>query len=334
MTAQTPCTILWVLGLSAGEQRLVQETAGGGYFCRSLDGLHARELAAILERGEADDPLLLWLGSRAWLELRREQPEIMQSMELVPSVLVLECGSEREVLEQALDAHFQQVLRAPLDRPQVFDALSRAREARNMYLDMTRMAREIMMNRELLERKSDVCSFLFRSFAGIGGAGDARALLAECGRAMGEVFAVHGLHAVWWGSGPAPVYIVGAEPNAPAAETWVRFLRDRTSDAVAGNSAPDGGGAVLYAGGGGEGPETGQVIMLTLDIHGVRHGVLALHVREPLLPGRDMAQALDAVRHYVALTLWERGTDRKFFAGSEAWPKAGGQAGKPQSAVR
>lgn len=320
MTSQPVDAILWFLGLSPEDRRLVREAAGDGYDCRALDDLDSEELASILKRGDADDPLLLWLDGRTWLTLRRERPDILQHIELVPSVLVLDAHCPRESLELAVDAHFQQVIRRPLERAQVFDALSRAREGHNMFMDMTRMAREIMMGRELLERKADVCSFLFQTFAGISHAPDARALLTECGRAMRTAFPLDGLHAVWWGGGQN-VFMLEAPAGGAHAEAWSAFLRKQAFLSEAQTWLTDGAAdIVLYGEKQGGLPEPGKILMLPLDIRGKQYGALALHLPQSLLSGRDMALALDAVRRYLALALWERNGDREFFAAAPATP--------------
>lgn len=313
MIVQNP--VLWFLGLGPEDRRMVRETAGDGYDCRVLDDPDAPELASLLDRGDADDPLLLWLDGNTWCRLRRERPDVVEALQLVPTVLVLAANAGRELLEEALESHVQQVVRSPLDRPQVFDALSRAREARNMYQDMTRMAREIMMGRELLERKSEVCTFLFQAFAGLSNAADARDLMEGCGRAMREALVLRGLHAVWWGNGERDTYLLDTPRESPEAESWRAFLRER-----AGRNADDRASLCVYSGRVGAAPETDSVFLLPLDVRGRRCGVLALDLGRPLLPGRDLALALDAVRRHLALVLWERGGDEEFFAGSPDIP--------------
>ncbi len=309
VTAQSP--LLWLLGLAPEDRRVVRETAGDGYQCRLLDDMDASALASALEQD--DDPLLLWLGSGVWRTLRREHPGVADLLQLVPAVLVLEADADRPLLEQALEGHFQQVARFPLDRKQVFEALSRAREARNMYQDMARMAREIMMERELLERKSEVCAFLFQAFAGLDGAADARELMACCRQAMKEAFPVKGVRALWWGSGGRAAYLLDASDGSAEAEAWRAFLRERTGMDGAGD-----GEALVGRDNGKKAPEPERTLLLPLEIRKRRCGILALDLERPLLPGRDLALALDAVRKHLAFILWERGGDEEFFAASSS----------------
>ncbi len=310
MIAQSP--LLWLLGLAPEDRRVVLEAASDGYQCRLLDDADASALASMLEQG--DDPLLLWMGSGVWRTLRGERSDVADLLQLVPTVLVLEANADRPLLEQALEGHFQQVARFPLDRKQVFEALSRAREARNMYQDMARMTREIMMERELLERKSEVCAFLFQAFAELGEAADARELMTCCCRAMKEAFPVKGVHALWWGSG-GQTYLLDAPEGTAEAEAWHAFLRERTG--------VDGGGdgkILAGCGGGRKTPGSERALLLPLEIRERRCGVLALDLERPLLPGRDMALALDAVRKHLALILWERGGDGELFAAPLSTP--------------
>ncbi|MCH5276875.1 MAG: hypothetical protein J1E80_03460 [Desulfovibrionaceae bacterium] len=303
MTAQAP--LLWFLGLRPEDRRLVQEAAGDGYECRVLAGADALTFA--LERG--DDPLLLWLGSGMWRTLRARLPHTAEILQLIPTVLVLEENAERALLEQALDGHFQQLIRFPLDRQQVFDALSRAREVRNMYQDMERMAREIMMERELLERKSEVCAFLFQSMAGLDSAAHARDLIARCRRAMGEALSVETVHALWWGKGERTYCLLDAPEGTAEAEAWQGLLLERAAA-----DGPAHAPMSLHCGDGKRLPRPEHTLLLPLEIRGRRCGLLALDMdRAPRL-GRDLSQALDAVRRHLALVLWERSQDGEFFA--------------------
>lgn len=303
MTTQVP--VLWFLGLRPEVRRIVQEAAGNGYECRLLAGADA--LASALERG--DDPLLLWLGSEVWQTLRTGLPNVAEMLQLIPTVLVLDANADRALLEQALDGHFQQVVRFPLDREQVFDALSRAREVRNMYQDMERMAREIMMDRELLERKSEVCAFLFQSMIGLGSAPDARDLIECCRRTMREALPVEAVHALWWGRDKQAISLLDVPEGTPEAEAWQRLLLER--------AAVDGLGSVpvtLYCGEVKRPPQPERTLLLPLEIRGQRCGILALDMDRPLSLGRDLSLALDAVRRHLALVLWERAQDGEFFA--------------------
>lgn len=312
MTAQSPCNMLWLLGLDPKDRDIVQRIAGASYTCKILDDLSMEALADILDRADSEDPLLLWLGSKTWLEVMENHQVIALSMELLPTVLVLEPDPSYDVLEQALEARVQQVLRAPVEEAQIFDALSRAREAQNVYHDMSRMAREVMMERELLERKTDVCSFLFHFFSGVGDAANARELVSGCSKAMEEYFALQGLHAVWWGESPNIEYLVGVDEHTEAAGTWYSFLKEQAHRLhPLGNDGP-----CLCGGGKSCVPDSGKVLMLPLYIRDRDCGFIVLHLRDDLQPSRDMALALDVVRRHLALILWERAGRTEFFAGS------------------
>ncbi len=288
---------LWMLGLEPEDERLLRQTAGDAYHCDAIDLLSAREIASILEDAEGGEPLLLWAGGAFWRGLEPGS-DLMRSLALVPTALVLEPHPGSEALEQALEAHVQQVVRSPLAADRVFDVLSRAREARNVYNDMTRMAREIVMNRELLERKSGVCSFLFEFFGALDHELDAAGLVRECGKAARGFFDATGFHAAWWGEGGRIDYFLGAEQGA--AEAWHGFLRERAARFASGPEE----GSVVCVGGSHGLPENANPILLPLNVCGRVRGLAAVAVKPDYLPGRDMAQALQVVCRHLALALW------------------------------
>ena len=299
---------LWTFGLNAKECEILRKNAGASYRCQSLDTMDSGRLAELLDsfaasREEKDEPLLLWLGSAAWQHLAESSPELMRRMTYLPVVLLLEEKADLQQLENALDAGFQQVLRAPLQNRHVDEALSRALEVRNLYQDMSRMSREILMTRELLDRKSEVCSLMLRLFSAISGAGDAQNMLRRCGDELRQLLDLRGLHALWWGKGGEALAFVGQDDDsnrldAASSRAWYEFLLSGAPAEI--RSMPV---RLVCCGGSTGSPDAGKVLWLPLEVRGRRLGLLALMFARPLLVGRDMSLALDAIRHFMASAL-------------------------------
>lgn len=345
MTTHSINSSMWFFGIQAEEIRRIRDAAGTGYDCRLLDSIGSDAILSLLE-GVESEPLLIWLGTQTWLSLRDENPDLLRHILLAPTVLAIENNASREVLELALAAHVQQVVRVPLIDEQIFDALSRAREARNIYDDMTRMSREIHIGRELMERKSNVCSMLFRFFEHVGAAKSAHDVLRGCAASL-SCFPVEGVHGVWWGNGGPAYALVGVDVPG-LAESWFAFLVEQTAKLrpvqkqqlptapaspktgerqdseraeirclCAGAPVPAYGSAHSSASSTDGGPNSGHVLLLTLEVGTLVCGVLALHLRESCLCGRDTTLAINAMRRHLALVMWEGAQHEAFFAGAE-----------------
>lgn len=299
---------LWTLGLTEEECGILRQNAGASYRCQVLDTMDSRHLAELLDsfassREEKEEPLLLWLGSKAWLHLAKETPDLMRRLSYLPVVLLLSENPEPHLLEEALDAGFQQVLRAPLQKKHVHEALSRALEVRNLYQDMSRMSREILMTRELLNRKSEVCALMLRLFSVVSEAEDARDLLRRCGDELRSLLDLRGIHALWWGGGREVFAFIGQDDasnrlDAASSRAWCEFLLGEAPAEIRTMSVQ-----LICCGGSTGSPDAGKVLWLPLETRGNRQGMLALMFVHPLLAGRDMALALDAIRHFITLAL-------------------------------
>lgn len=299
---------LWIIGLSSEECEILQRSAGESYLCRSLDSMDSAKLAELLDsfvstEEDKDEPLLLWLGSGAWQRLGRQAPELMRRLVYLPVVLLLAENSERTLLEEALNMGFQQILQAPLLERHVHEALSRALEVRNLYQDMSRMSREIIMTRELLDRKSQVCALMLRVFSAISEAADAPEMLRRCADELHDLLDLRGLHVLWWGNGKEALAFVGQDDahnrlDAASSHVWCECLRAEAPEQV--RKLPL---RLICCGGCTASPDAGKMLWLPLELRGRQQGVLALMFERPLLVGRDMSLALDAVRHFLALSL-------------------------------
>lgn len=306
--AMTNILTLWTLGLDVKECEILRKSAGTSYRCQSLDIMDSGHLSKLLDsfaanREEKDEPLLLWLGSAAWLHLSESFPELMRRMTYFPVVLLLEEKANLQQLENALDAGFQQVLRAPLQNRHVHEALSRALEVRNLYQDMSRMSREILITRELLDHKSEVCSLMLRLFSAISGADDAQSMLRRCGDELRQLLDLRGIHALWWGKGEEALAFVGQNDESnrldgASSRAWYEFLLSEAPAEI--RSMPV---RLVCCGGSTGSPDAGKILWLPLEVRGRRLGLLALMFARPLLVGRDMSLALDAIRHFMASAL-------------------------------
>lgn len=310
-TSSETISVLWALGLTEAEEGLIAVHAGPSCRVRSLDSAQVQK-EGLLNLAEQDDPLLCWLGSAVWeswaegtvQNAQNQYAALMGDMELVPCVLLLEENPSRSLLEAALDGHFQQVLRAPLSDKHIFEALRRAREARNLMHDLNRMAKEISLSRELLERKSETLDFLLSFFKAVENAASLNQLLHNCVEALNSGMPVHAMHLAWWNTkGNAQLVLDCNAAHGSAAQAWQHFMAENIAHHLPGLTTFDLEQATLCVGKEDRPPQHGKTLLLPLTAHGAPCGLVALHLKEAFLPGRDMSHALDCARSWLALSL-------------------------------
>ncbi|MEG1610675.1 MAG: hypothetical protein RR317_05785 [Bilophila sp.] len=209
MATRTRTYQIWCLGLDSGDVDSIRACAGINHQIVVLpeDDLPSPE---VIER---EDPVLLWIGRDCWRRfLVLRAAEVLSSdpadlfpgankdrfLEYIPQVLVLPENCEREDLELALDGGFQDVVRGALCANRIHEVLRRSLEVSNIHRDMDRMTREILLNRELLSRKSDVLSFLLHFMREITPDTDHTALLEEVRYSLSELLPVEAMHGAFW----------------------------------------------------------------------------------------------------------------------------------------
>lgn len=156
MNTQTPIYRMWSVGLSARDQERIRACMDAGHSLTSL----SEETPPTPEDAARDKPVIVWMGESFHRKLLREKVPCARFLEPIPRVLVLSEDCSPAAIEDALDRGFADVLRGTGNSERIHRILRRSLEKGNARRDMERMMREILMNRELLSRKSDVFAFL------------------------------------------------------------------------------------------------------------------------------------------------------------------------------
>lgn len=238
---------IWCLGLDSKEVDNIRACAGVNHQIVVLpeDGL------PVPEDIEREDPALLWLGRDCWrrfLALRSVETtdddglfpgtSVGRFLEYVPQVLVLPEDCSREDLELALDGGFQDVVRGVLNENRIYEILSRSLEVSNIHRDMDRMTREILLNRELLTRKSDVLSFLLHFMREIIPGSDRALLLEDVRNCLAELLPVEAMHGVFWRQETDGLFHVELRMELPGESDTP--IASGTTDYFQGSTALDG----------------------------------------------------------------------------------------------
>lgn len=308
MSEYTHPRAMWFMGLTPLNEKLIRQSAGSEYDCQSFSEVSVEALDKLIDLADQEDPLLLWLGGGLWKQLL-ESPDLLEKLQLLPTVLILEKDSGQTMIEQAMQAPVQQVFLGALTELQVHDALRRAVEAHHIFCEMNRMAREVSLERELLEKKADVCSFLFQFFIQASETDNSCLLASGCADVMRDFCGLSGLHIAWWGKEDTASYVLGINSSNINSLDWFKFMRD---EARKHNPNLHDGDCANWDGQS-DAPEAGKVLVLPMTIRNSVCGILALHMDDPMPQSRDMAQALDVVRRHLAVALMAGSASENFF---------------------
>lgn len=308
MNTQKRQYCMWAVGIEASDLERIHACMDENHRLEVLpDGM-----LPTLQDADRDEPVLLWMGQRFWRRVERREGSPFRFLEHIPRVLVLPASCSCADLEEALDDGFQDVLRGTESPEKIHKIVRRSLEMGNVFRDMERMTREILMHRELLTRKSDVFSFLQNFIIRVSKSDSRLTMLNEARDVLSELFPVAAMHAALWGpelEGSVSVHLcLDAASSAsadPAIKAWTELLLSTAKGLVGSNaSAPK---VTVYFRGGEASlppaPDTRRIFMLPLSAGERLYGVLALLLTREMPLGRDQVLALDAATTHLAARL-------------------------------
>jgi len=297
--------IMWGLGLDPDTAAFIEACAGPGFALRNLP-----PDAVAWMRGSEGQSQAAWIPWRVWSELPKSRRKACRTDDSVRRILLLEEGDPPLETEQVLSEGFLTAVRGPLTRFKVRDALLRLRELDSLSADLRHKTEEIMLERELLARKSNHLSFLNRVLSRASASLDAVTILTKAKTDLRHLLPVEALCTVFWTR--------TAQSPGLDAEMYMHCLM-----APAENSAWQ---EILLAAterlGGAKvseyrqicmspskhlrqtpPPSSGRMLMLPLSVCGEGFGCMVIMTQKGLRLAKDQVQTLNAAVNHLALAL-------------------------------
>jgi len=297
--------IMWGLGLDPDTAKLIEESAGPGFALRNLPSD-----AVAWMRGQEGQSRAAWIPQQMWNDLPKNRRRACRDVDSVRRILIVDEGAEPLETQQVLSEGFLTAVRAPLNRYKVCDALLRLRELDSLSADLRRKTEEVMLERELLSRKSDHLAFLNRMLSRASASLDAVTILSKVRTDLRHLLPVEVLCAVFWNraaAGPgldAEMYmhcLMAPVENA----AWQEILL-AAAERLGGAKVADYRQTCLTPGKHLRqipGPSSGRLLMLPLSAGGETFGCLALMTQKGLRLAKDQVQTLNAAVNHLALAL-------------------------------
>jgi len=294
----------WGIGLSPEQAAFLRTALGNDHELVLLPSGTLQNMPV----QDGSPPFVLWMSSACAKELEQMSDSAVQSLIAAPKVLLLDSDYSLEDFESAHDCGFTDILRPSLSRERVADIMRRALEAHAFHHDMECMTREILLERELLERKNEILSFLVGFLANATESLDLTYLLQTAYSGLKKLLPVRAMHAVLWDrdgdDSPLLSLHICAPDHSPAHGVWREALLEHARNAVGPDFAVTEisrlhlpGQAKQWA----ESlPDEKNMLVLPLACGNERLGALVLVTSMERHLGRDQATALDsAIRHFA-----------------------------------
>ena len=238
MNTQTPIYRMWSVGLSARDLERIRACMDAGHSLTPL----SEETPPTPEDAARDKPVLVWIGESFHRKLLREKAPCARFLEPIPRVLVLSEDCSPAEIEDALDRGFADVLRGTGNSERIHRILRRSLEKGNARRDRERMMREILMNRELLSRKSDVFSFLLDFVLQTSACATREAALNAARESLSALFPLAAMHVALWSGEEDDALDLCLDVRLDARLDARQAVAPNTADAVSAAAAPCEGG--------------------------------------------------------------------------------------------
>ncbi|MEG6549876.1 GGDEF domain-containing protein [Desulfocurvibacter africanus] len=306
MDLGTSVELMWGLGLAEDEATLLQSLAGDEYQLRNWP-LSALPNPADMQ---GESPALAWISADAWDDLPAKHRTALQEWDAPLRILILDEKATDLCYEEVAEQGFLTTIRCPLRREAVQDVLFRAREIRTMYTDVISMTKEILLERELLARKTDQLQFLNRILTRASESLDPRTIMNRAREDMDMLFPVQAVQALFWretAAGPEAELYLSPGLSAESRRHWCAYLLEQAAPII-GREVRSYTIVPLETRSQGQegdigGPQPAAVVAMPLRTGLTPFGLLALSSKEPVSLARDQVQTITAAVQHLALAL-------------------------------
>ncbi|WP_029458156.1 GGDEF domain-containing protein [Solidesulfovibrio alcoholivorans] len=297
---------VWGLGLTDDAAAAISAALGSGYTLRNWPaGQHPGER----DLGRAT-PLVIFAVKEAWDALAPSSRKRLEEWEVAQRVLVLTESQSLSDFDELLENGFLSAVSEPLTDKKVRDVIFRAQEVKSLYDDIFRMTREIMLERELLARKTDLVLFLNRFLTRATESLDPTVILDNAREDLELLLPMRGLMAILWQPGESgeleAELFLEPEMDHDAERHWTEALL-RQGAKLAGKPMQSYRSTFLD-GAAGRTPvdipqSAEESLALPLRAGGQTFGCLTLYRAKGRALGKDQVQTLYASVGHLALAL-------------------------------
>ncbi|WP_319470527.1 GGDEF domain-containing protein [uncultured Pseudodesulfovibrio sp.] len=299
--------LMWGLGLSDTHKTDIEQGVGPGFHIRNFP---TEDLPKAKDMAQEEKPSAAWIPWSVWADLPEFRKEEYRQQDSTQRILIQDENDQAVEMDRVLSEGFLTVVRSPLTRPKVQDAMFRAKEVTSMYSDIYRMTEEIMLERELLARKTDQLMFLNRILASATESLDPSTILMNAKETLSLILPIKMLHAVFWNHqqdsdvSDAEIFLNGK--MTPEAESgWVEHLM---ASAASMGSGPVNGFQIIHVDPArrpefGLKPEDGRLVTMPLSAGSETFGCLALLCEPGYRLGKDQVETFRSAVNHLGLAL-------------------------------
>lgn len=296
--------LMWAVELEEQDFQAIARAAGESHHLKAIP---LEDLPESFDNEE--EPYLIWISDKAYAQMPDAKENFLANWEGPQRALVVGAGSHGPDFEETANKGYLTTVLSPLSEEKLREVMLRADEINHLYSDIFRMTREVLLERELLARKTDQLLFLNQMLSRASQSLDPGTILNRAKEDMNLLFPVSALQAVFWN--PSATESIEAEllisPNTDGSvrQEWMDHLLEnavRLAAAPVKNFRLDllpssGSNTPLH------GPEAEETVVMPLRTGYEYFGCLALCSPKGTRLAKDQVQTMRAAINHLALAL-------------------------------
>ena len=222
----------WGIGIPQGIQTMLTE-----YFGQTVSlTIWPEKALPSLDAFKKINPVAIFVSPQVERTLSQVAPALQKKFFDTTRICIMPEHHTKEDLALGLGYRAPTLLPYNANKKDIWNILHMAYETRHMPEDIHFLAKELLLERELLERKNTVLSFLTAFFANTAEAKSMPSLFTQSFKAFIRLFPVKTMHVAIWtinavGNTEASFYLNTPENSADSSQ-WERVLLSHVNEAV------------------------------------------------------------------------------------------------------
>ena len=255
-----------------------------------------------------DSPVVLFVSAKGEKILQGLPHSEQRFFMTVPRMLLLGKGYTLDDINTALDGGIAEIIKPPHSRKRVWEVLLKAHEAQTIHRDMQVLTRQILLERELMERKNEVLSFLVSFLSESAHSIDNETILRNAFTGLTRLLPASSMNAVIWhdaqGGQKQIKYYIDAKPASNIYKKWqmalysecLKYMGSHSKFKVVKHNQ-------LHISEKPFSPDSGDFLTLPISNGKETNGVLLLVNNSRKNLGRDQTEALSVALNHLSLQL-------------------------------
>ena len=299
---------LWAIDLSDAGLAALGELAEGRFALEAKPEIDPACLADL----PAGEIFIFCLSLAAWKKMLAQGTENRDIIARMPKIIVLPENCTAADMESASQHSFSAILKEPLSRERLLSALAATVESQLVFSDVVRMTKEIILDRELLNRKNHNLAFLLNFLSRTASKITPLEVMETAWETLSDFMPVESIGVILWHSPSIPVapmsshMFIPAENNTAPCAAWIEILlkaeREYSPFAASNyvqetlhNRRPN--AKAHYS------PATGRTMVLPLKSGGHNTGAIALSLSADYDVTRDRLEVLESAVGHLDLAM-------------------------------